>query len=60
VDADTSIEFGEIEPPSDQARSAAIALHGKLVKPAGSLGRLEELGVWISAVHAAAGGRVRG
>ncbi|HWD02561.1 MAG TPA: nicotinate-nucleotide--dimethylbenzimidazole phosphoribosyltransferase [Amycolatopsis sp.] len=49
MDADTSIEFGEIEPPSDQARSAAIALHGKLVKPAGSLGRLEELGVWISA-----------
>jgi len=46
---ETGIEFGEIEPPSDQARSGAIALHDKLVKPAGSLGRLEELGVWISA-----------
>ncbi|MER6767822.1 nicotinate-nucleotide--dimethylbenzimidazole phosphoribosyltransferase, partial [Amycolatopsis sp. NPDC000746] len=45
---ETGIEFGEIEPPSDQARSGAIALHDKLVKPAGSLGRLEELGVWIS------------
>ncbi|WP_033295554.1 nicotinate-nucleotide--dimethylbenzimidazole phosphoribosyltransferase [Amycolatopsis jejuensis] len=43
-----AIEFGEIEPPSDQARSGAIALHDKLVKPAGSLGRLEELGVWIA------------
>jgi nicotinate-nucleotide--dimethylbenzimidazole phosphoribosyltransferase len=44
-----NIEFPEITPPDDHARSAAIALHGKLVKPAGSLGRLEELGVWIAA-----------
>ncbi|WP_328443075.1 MULTISPECIES: nicotinate-nucleotide--dimethylbenzimidazole phosphoribosyltransferase [unclassified Amycolatopsis] len=43
------IEFPEITPPDEHARSAAIALHDKLVKPAGSLGRLEELGVWIAA-----------
>ncbi|MEV6626351.1 nicotinate-nucleotide--dimethylbenzimidazole phosphoribosyltransferase, partial [Amycolatopsis sp. NPDC051114] len=43
------IEFPEITPPDDHARSDAIALHDKLVKPAGSLGRLEELGVWIAA-----------
>jgi len=44
-----NIEFPEITPPDDHARSDAIALHDKLVKPAGSLGRLEELGVWIAA-----------
>jgi nicotinate-nucleotide--dimethylbenzimidazole phosphoribosyltransferase len=49
VDSDTIIEFAEIEQPDEQARSAAIELHGKLIKPAGSLGRLEELGVWIAA-----------
>ncbi len=43
-----SLEFPEITPPDDHARSAAIALHAKLIKPAGSLGRLEELGVWIA------------
>lgn len=43
-----SLEFPEIIPPDDHARSAAIALHAKLIKPAGSLGRLEELGVWIA------------
>jgi nicotinate-nucleotide--dimethylbenzimidazole phosphoribosyltransferase len=49
VDAETVIEFAEIEQPDEHARSAAIELHGKLIKPAGSLGRLEELGVWIAA-----------
>lgn len=49
MDSDTIIEFAEIEQPDEQARSAAIELHGKLIKPAGSLGRLEELGVWIAA-----------
>src|SRR3954452_12108788 len=43
------IEFPEITPPDDHARSDAIALHDKLVKPAGSLGRLEEPGVWVAA-----------
>ncbi|MFE0027636.1 nicotinate-nucleotide--dimethylbenzimidazole phosphoribosyltransferase [Amycolatopsis sp. NPDC059021] len=46
---ETPIEFAEIEAPDDHARSAAIALHGNLIKPAGSLGRLEDLGVWIAA-----------
>ena len=49
VDSVTIIEFAEIDQPDEQARSAAIELHGKLIKPAGSLGRLEELGVWIAA-----------
>ncbi|WP_370943212.1 nicotinate-nucleotide--dimethylbenzimidazole phosphoribosyltransferase [Amycolatopsis sp. cg5] len=49
MDADTIIEFAEIEAPDEHARSAAIELHGKLIKPAGSLGKLEELGVWIAA-----------
>ena len=49
VDAETSLEFPEITPPDDHARSAAIALHAKLIKPAGSLGRLEDLGVWLAA-----------
>lgn len=43
-----SLDFPEIIPPDDHSRSAAIALHAKLIKPAGSLGRLEELGVWIA------------
>jgi nicotinate-nucleotide--dimethylbenzimidazole phosphoribosyltransferase len=53
VDSDSipnsTVEFADIEQPDEQARSAAIELHGKLIKPAGSLGRLEELGVWIAA-----------
>ncbi|SDZ12023.1 nicotinate-nucleotide--dimethylbenzimidazole phosphoribosyltransferase [Amycolatopsis xylanica] len=49
MDADTIIEFAEIGAPDEHARSAAIELHGKLIKPAGSLGKLEELGVWIAA-----------
>jgi nicotinate-nucleotide--dimethylbenzimidazole phosphoribosyltransferase len=46
---DEILEFAEVEQPDEHARSAAIALHGELIKPAGSLGRLEELGVWIAA-----------
>ena len=45
----STVEFADIEQPDEQARSAAIELHGKLIKPAGSLGRLEELGIWIAA-----------
>lgn len=46
---DEILEFSEVEQPDEHARSAAIALHSKLIKPAGSLGRLEELGVWVAA-----------
>ncbi|MEC3981747.1 nicotinate-nucleotide--dimethylbenzimidazole phosphoribosyltransferase [Amycolatopsis sp. H20-H5] len=49
MDSETDIQFADIEQPDEHARSAAIALHGELIKPAGSLGRLEELGVWIAA-----------
>ncbi|ONI87271.1 nicotinate-nucleotide--dimethylbenzimidazole phosphoribosyltransferase [Saccharothrix sp. ALI-22-I] len=44
-----TIEFPPVEPPSEDARSQAIARHGVLTKPAGSLGKLEELGVWVAA-----------
>jgi nicotinate-nucleotide--dimethylbenzimidazole phosphoribosyltransferase len=45
----TSIEFPAVDPPDLAARREAIARHERLTKPAGSLGRLEELGVWIAA-----------
>jgi nicotinate-nucleotide--dimethylbenzimidazole phosphoribosyltransferase len=44
----TSIEFPAVEPPDVEARREAAARHERLTKPAGSLGRLEELGVWIA------------
>jgi nicotinate-nucleotide--dimethylbenzimidazole phosphoribosyltransferase len=45
----TSIEFPAVDPPDPTARREAAARHERLTKPAGSLGRLEELGVWIAA-----------
>ncbi|WP_043575126.1 nicotinate-nucleotide--dimethylbenzimidazole phosphoribosyltransferase [Actinopolyspora erythraea] len=38
-----------VRPPDEQAHRQAVARHGGLTKPAGSLGRLEEIGVWVSA-----------
>jgi nicotinate-nucleotide--dimethylbenzimidazole phosphoribosyltransferase len=43
------VEFPRITPPDQQAHRAAVARHEQLTKPAGSLGRLEELGVWVAA-----------
>lgn len=43
------MEFPRIIPPDQQARREAVARHEELTKPAGSLGRLEELGVWVAA-----------
>ncbi|MDQ4010183.1 MAG: nicotinate-nucleotide--dimethylbenzimidazole phosphoribosyltransferase [Actinomycetota bacterium] len=43
------VEFPSITPPDQQARREAVARHEQLTKPAGSLGRLEELGVWVAA-----------
>jgi nicotinate-nucleotide--dimethylbenzimidazole phosphoribosyltransferase len=40
----------EIEPVDEDAAAAARARHDQLVKPPGSLGRLEELGAWLAAV----------
>ncbi|HEY0640094.1 MAG TPA: nicotinate-nucleotide--dimethylbenzimidazole phosphoribosyltransferase [Pseudonocardiaceae bacterium] len=42
-------EFPAIVPPDQQVHRQAVARHGELVKPDGSLGRLEELGVWVAA-----------
>lgn len=41
--------FARVEMPSAQAREEAQAYQNTLTKPAGSLGRLEEIGVFISA-----------
>ena len=44
-----AMEFPPVEPPSEDVRRQAVARRGVLTKPAGSLGKLEELGVWVSA-----------
>lgn len=41
--------FPEVQAPDEQVHRQAVARQAQLTKPAGSLGRLEELGVWISA-----------
>lgn len=51
--AERRIEFGAVPAPDEQARRQAVARHDRLTKPAGSLGRLEELGVWVAARQAA-------
>src|SRR5262249_34306 len=43
------VKFPAITPPDQQVHREAVARHEQLTKPAGSLGRLEELGVWASA-----------
>jgi nicotinate-nucleotide--dimethylbenzimidazole phosphoribosyltransferase len=40
--------FPDVPAPDEQARRQAVARQATLTKPAGSLGRLEELGVWIA------------
>lgn len=44
-----STDFDPVVPPDAQAHREAVARHLQLTKPAGSLGRLEELGVWLAA-----------
>ncbi|WP_407921620.1 nicotinate-nucleotide--dimethylbenzimidazole phosphoribosyltransferase [Corynebacterium epidermidicanis] len=41
--------FSRVEIPSPQVREQAQAYQDQLTKPAGSLGRLEEIGIWLSA-----------
>jgi nicotinate-nucleotide--dimethylbenzimidazole phosphoribosyltransferase len=41
--------FPDVTAPDEQVRRQAVARQAQLTKPAGSLGRLEELGVWIAA-----------
>jgi nicotinate-nucleotide--dimethylbenzimidazole phosphoribosyltransferase len=43
------VEFSGLPQPDEVARAEALRLHGTLIKPAGSLGRLEELGAWVAA-----------
>src|SRR5829696_660672 len=43
------VQFPAIAAPDQQAHRQAVARHLELTKPAGSLGRLEELGVWLAA-----------
>src|SRR5699024_8478249 len=45
---DDPVAFPPIRPPSLDAAEEARARHLSLTKPAGSLGRLEELGAWIA------------
>ena len=45
----TTIDFPDIAPPDPRVRVAADARQLQLTKPAGSLGRLERLGGWLSA-----------
>ncbi|MGH3821309.1 MAG: nicotinate-nucleotide--dimethylbenzimidazole phosphoribosyltransferase [Pseudonocardiaceae bacterium] len=47
------MEFPTITPPDQQAHREAVARHEQLTKPVGSLGRLEELGVWATACQGA-------
>ena len=39
-----------ITPLDEEAIAAALARHGRLAKPAGSLGRLEALGVQLAGI----------
>jgi nicotinate-nucleotide--dimethylbenzimidazole phosphoribosyltransferase len=43
------MEFDVVSPPDEEVRQAAEERHARLTKPRGSLGRLEELGTWLSA-----------
>src|SRR5947209_17668553 len=42
---------GRIAPPDEASRAAALERQARLTKPAGALGRLEELSVWASGVQ---------
>ncbi|WP_010695342.1 nicotinate-nucleotide--dimethylbenzimidazole phosphoribosyltransferase [Saccharopolyspora spinosa] len=42
------IGFPAVPAPDEQALRQAVARHEQLTKPAGSLGRLEEIGVWVA------------
>ncbi|HEY9416706.1 MAG TPA: nicotinate-nucleotide--dimethylbenzimidazole phosphoribosyltransferase, partial [Pseudonocardia sp.] len=47
------MDFPAITPPDEQTRADAVAHHTELTKPVGSLGRLEELGVWLASCQGA-------
>jgi nicotinate-nucleotide--dimethylbenzimidazole phosphoribosyltransferase len=45
------LRLPEIPPPDERARAEAAAHHGRLTKPAGALGRLEDLAIWAAGVR---------
>lgn len=47
--SDPRAQFPDLTKPDADVRAAALARQNTLTKPAGSLGRLEELSVWVSA-----------
>lgn len=49
AEAGPPVVFASVIEPNEQARRQAVARQEQLTKPAGSLGRLEEIGVWITA-----------
>ncbi|MGV0717274.1 nicotinate-nucleotide--dimethylbenzimidazole phosphoribosyltransferase [Mycolicibacterium sp. XJ662] len=42
-------DFPAVQPPDQEVAAAARARQDRLIKPAGSLGRLEDLSVWVAA-----------
>ncbi|GDY30408.1 nicotinate-nucleotide--dimethylbenzimidazole phosphoribosyltransferase [Gandjariella thermophila] len=50
---DGDVTFPAVEAPDEEVRRQAVARHERLTKPAGSLGRLEELGIWVAACQGA-------
>jgi len=46
---DPRTQFPDLTKPDETARAEALARQGTLTKPPGSLGRLEELSVWVAA-----------
>ncbi|WP_102142651.1 nicotinate-nucleotide--dimethylbenzimidazole phosphoribosyltransferase [Mycobacterium hubeiense] len=42
------IDFPDVSPPDERAAAAARARQDQLTKPPGSLGRLEDLSVWVA------------
>lgn len=45
---EVSLVFPYVSPPDESAKRDAQARQDRLTKPAGALGRLEELGVWVA------------
>ena len=56
--ADLRHLLGDLPGPSEEALAAARARQPRLTKPPGSLGRLEELAVWLAGWRGTATGRV--
>lgn len=44
-----SFDFSTVSHPDELVRAQALRLHRELIKPVGSLGKLEELSAWVAA-----------